>query len=283
MKYFIITAALVYTFGIAHGQVIDDPVRDFLTLPIEDRYGEASAVSRIDKVSIDLDLDGKAELLIGHHKMWLGDNEAVYFAIYKELPSGGYKRLTKPSEDVALTLRDGRPEYNFVGRVDELGDTGLLICNPPLGDAELSTQRIESRVFVSIAGDVVRVRELPGLDLSKEADQAFYRKYFPLSGKQGGYQSVSMKPDALKALGLVLPDWTKPIRVEVSETVTSQSALKASSTHLVEPPTPKKSPEATPSPTTPSEEPTSSTPWSIIVVLIVAATGLLWLLFKGRK
>ncbi len=36
-------------------------------------------------------------------------------------------------------------------------------------------------------------------------------------------------------------------------------------------------------PSTPSEEPTSSTPWSIIVVLIVAATGLLWLLLKKRK
>lgn len=34
---------------------------------------------------------------------------------------------------------------------------------------------------------------------------------------------------------------------------------------------------------TPSEEPASSTPWSIIVVLIVAATGLLWLLLKKRK
>lgn len=33
----------------------------------------------------------------------------------------------------------------------------------------------------------------------------------------------------------------------------------------------------------PSEEPTSSTPWSIIVVLIVAAIGLLWLLVKKRK
>ena len=32
-----------------------------------------------------------------------------------------------------------------------------------------------------------------------------------------------------------------------------------------------------------SEEPISSTPWSIIVVLIVAATGLLWLLLKKRK
>ncbi|MFN0075620.1 MAG: hypothetical protein ACKVY0_04010 [Prosthecobacter sp.] len=31
-----------------------------------------------------------------------------------------------------------------------------------------------------------------------------------------------------------------------------------------------------------SKEPTSSTPWSIIVVLIVAAGGLLWLLLKRR-
>ena len=32
-----------------------------------------------------------------------------------------------------------------------------------------------------------------------------------------------------------------------------------------------------------SDKPDSSTPWSIIVVLIVAAIGLLWLLLKGRK
>ena len=33
----------------------------------------------------------------------------------------------------------------------------------------------------------------------------------------------------------------------------------------------------------PSKEPASSTPWGIIVVLTVAATGLLWLLFKRRS
>jgi hypothetical protein len=41
-------------------------------------------------------------------------------------------------------------------------------------------------------------------------------------------------------------------------------------------------PEAKPT-ATPSEEPASSTPWSIIVVLIVAASGLLWLLLKRRS
>lgn len=48
------------------------------------------------------------------------------------------------------------------------------------------------------------------------------------------------------------------------------------------PPTKAKPSEAAKLPA-PSEEPTSSTPWSIILVLIVAATGLLWLLLKGRK
>jgi hypothetical protein len=42
-----------------------------------------------------------------------------------------------------------------------------------------------------------------------------------------------------------------------------------------------KAPQSKPTPT-PSEEATSSTPWSIIVVLIVAAAGLLWLLLKRR-
>jgi hypothetical protein len=45
---------------------------------------------------------------------------------------------------------------------------------------------------------------------------------------------------------------------------------------------PSKKPNTNPT-SAPSEEPTSSTPWSTIVVLIVAAIGLLWLLLKGRK
>jgi hypothetical protein len=56
-------------------------------------------------------------------------------------------------------------------------------------------------------------------------------------------------------------------------------------TKLNPPPTPqsslpKKAPDATP--VAPSEEPTSSTPWRVIVVLIVAASGLLWLVLKRR-
>lgn len=50
-----------------------------------------------------------------------------------------------------------------------------------------------------------------------------------------------------------------------------------------QPPTTKQTPEAKPTLPTASEESTSSEPWSIIVVLIVAAMGLLWLLLKRRS
>jgi hypothetical protein len=63
---------------------------------------------------------------------------------------------------------------------------------------------------------------------------------------------------------------------------TPQAPQLAKASPMVQPQTPQKAPEAKPTPI-PSEEPTSSTPWSIIVVLIVAATGLLWLLVKKRK
>ena len=46
---------------------------------------------------------------------------------------------------------------------------------------------------------------------------------------------------------------------------------------------PKKAPEAKPTVPTPNEEPASSTLWSMIMVLVVVAIGLLWLLLKKRK
>jgi hypothetical protein len=66
----------------------------------------------------------------------------------------------------------------------------------------------------------------------------------------------------------------------------TDTAPTAKSTSLVSSPSPKngtKEPPAKPMPTTTSGEPTSSTPWSIIVVLIMAAIGLLWLVLRNRK
>ncbi len=64
---------------------------------------------------------------------------------------------------------------------------------------------------------------------------------------------------------------------------TSQSPKPPSQTlRAIEPSSSKKSLESK-STSIPSEGPTSSTPWSIIVVLIVAGCGLLWLVLKRRS
>jgi hypothetical protein len=67
-----------------------------------------------------------------------------------------------------------------------------------------------------------------------------------------------------------------------SQTTTTQAPV-IPPTVPAAPTAPKKAPSTAPASSTPSEEPTSSTPWSIIVVLIVAASGLLWLFLKNRK
>jgi hypothetical protein len=48
-------------------------------------------------------------------------------------------------------------------------------------------------------------------------------------------------------------------------------------------PAPKKAPEAKPTVPTPNEEPASSTPWNMIVALVMVAIGLLWLLLRKAK
>lgn len=62
-----------------------------------------------------------------------------------------------------------------------------------------------------------------------------------------------------------------------------QDSTSTNSPSTLQPPALKKELEVKPAVASASEEPVSSTPWSIIVVLIVAASGLLWLLLKRRN
>lgn len=85
----------------------------------------------------------------------------------------------------------------------------------------------------------------------------------------------------LKATGMATspPSIEQPAAQPLSTKAQTTPAPKPPS--VVQPPTPK-APEAKPTSTS-SEEPASSTPLSIIMVLIVALTGLLWLLLKRRS
>lgn len=68
-----------------------------------------------------------------------------------------------------------------------------------------------------------------------------------------------------------------------SKTDTSTASDQRTKQTVLAPPTAKKINEAKSAAPTPSEEPKSSTPWSVVVVMIVAALGLLWLVLKRRS
>ena len=98
----------------------------------------------------------------------------------------------------------------------------------------------------------------------------------PTAEQLRSYEASFGKLEALATKGTLQKSdpTSQPATAQASAIPTTVPALQ---------PAPKKAPEAKPTQVTPSEEPPSSTSWSIIVVLIVAATGLLWLLVKKRK
>ena len=77
----------------------------------------------------------------------------------------------------------------------------------------------------------------------------------------------------------LIADYAAKFKVQIEGDDASSTKSLATQPSVV---VPQKAP-APKTATPPSPEPSSSTPWSIIVVLIVAACGLLWLLFKRRS
>jgi hypothetical protein len=179
MKLQIAIAFVLAGVAFAADSLVRDPVADFLSLPIKDRYTDASEVVKIYRASIDINSDGSPETLVGHHMMWWGDNNGIYWAIYTK-DGDQFKRLTRPDEDVRLQLYDGNPDFMYVGGVIEQGGTGLLIAVPQLQRSDVKAELIgvEHLIFISIQNGRAITKELPGLDFSKEADKAFYQKYF---------------------------------------------------------------------------------------------------------
>jgi hypothetical protein len=95
-------------------------------------------------------------------------------------------------------------------------------------------------------------------------------------------------PEFRFQIAAIDPSYKSPLADAVPKSAEAEPSTSSASSPAQAPP-PSVKPSPTPKApeakavTTQSEEPASSTQWSIIVVLIMAATGLLWLLLKGRK
>jgi hypothetical protein len=169
----------------------------------------------------------------------------------------------------ALLLKQ-RPKTGLVERLSgkkfEKGDNPFEIVK--LGGFKIGTWASAARIKEQRAISLSLSIEYPTDGVTRDLD------FKPLRPPPG-YEHLPMSP------GWPSPTEYPPYKGGQTSTppkgVASRNPGAAAST-----PAPKQAPNSNTEPT-PSEEPPSQTPWSIIVVLIVAAIGLLWLLVKNRK
>lgn len=132
-----------------------------------------------------------------------------------------------------------------------------------------------SLAFFEVSASGITRRESRKIE-PNGADKAEFDELFA-ARLNGASPKIDLKRTALPKLqGATTPSGKTDATHDRGETT---PAPKPPS--VVQPPTPKKAPE--PKAATTSEEPTSSTPWTVVSVLVVAALGLLWLLLKNRK
>lgn len=217
-------------------------------------------------VVADINGDGNEDLLItsqSQNEAENGDERDYNWAVYSGAADG---RLTK-----ATTLLDGikqgsqtiRMDRYWVGYIPEIKNHGLLHLVSGMGGhamCQLHALILTGETFTDVPiGEPVSAE-----DNFKIYDQRIQSKGHPTTSKATAAQ-VRQLQSATKASPKAPTD---PI---------------ATPPAIAQPTTPKKAPESESIPTISIEEPISSTPWSIILVLILAATGLLWLLVKRIK
>ena len=96
------------------------------------------------------------------------------------------------------------------------------------------------------------------------------------------FQQIMKSEEYRKSLLAALNPAVKPTK-DASENPAQQPPPKDDHLPSAMRPAPKKVPDERPAKVTPSEKPASSSLWSIIVVLIAATLGLLWLLLKRHS
>lgn len=190
------------------------------------------------------------------------------------------KEPTLPSDSVDLRKAVQSAEAVMVVRFTGFGTPDF---GPP---GEMVYQGATAQVQKSMKGTQnkqlscsFRLRTFPP-DKKEELPQVNVDYILTGSSSSGDFEATKVISATQDNLKLVADLIGSPSSSSIES---ATSATSVSSEPVEKPSETKKINESKPPTTTPSEEPASSTPWSIIVVLIVAVTGLLWLLHKKRK
>lgn len=213
--------------------------------------------------------------------------------IVTSLPGSGYKVFD-------VSSKDGPPVFAFVYEPVEIDEGGVVIEgveeNEQRQMIELSAPDETARYKVTDRAQVIGRRDGVGIFAQSPDGKPKLR----LSGisklieYKGDFGVPIVQPSPVSSFELAIDRGrieqpSNAVKVSKLNAVPeaksakngSSPPTKAHLSPLAQPTAPKKAPEVKPSVT--KVEPTASTPWNIIVVLILAANVLLWFLLKKRK
>ena len=162
------------------------------------------------------------------------------------------------------SLPTGAPkDWNEIAIIGRGGIAGLLISSVTKVAEPADYQRIvEAVLATNDAAKTAKLREAVSLVSAKDEFERLLKLHGPGAARKE-FDPTKINPSSPPSPSL-----------DFSKSKNSASPIKET--------TPKKASEVRLA-SSPNEEPPSSTPWSIIVVLIVAGCGVLWLLVKRRK
>lgn len=189
-------------------------------------------------------------------------NSGTESKVYEILPNGSHRAI-----EIRLprVTHDAGPKGFITGW--SWADNKTLI-----GEAEIDTEKgefIERRIYVLHLNESVLSRlDLKALNLPSTEG---------LTVSKVGLELDRLRISVGSSEFTVKADLKTPPKIEKQQ----EEASKPTAPFVTPKQSAPKAIEAKPS--LPSEEQASSTLWSVVIVLIVAAIGLLWLLLKGRK
>lgn len=129
----IVLAPLYSTLGVDQPNVVTDPVADYIARHKDDFRKDDEKNEHVIELEIDIDHDGKKDLLLASQKSSLFDSEyknSVYvWDMYRKLSDGQYALIDqKKSSDETVKGQsiDLDPDKIYVGYIDEIKAWGIL-------------------------------------------------------------------------------------------------------------------------------------------------------------
>lgn len=271
----IVISSFSHALGAGPLRVVADPLADFSEQHKNDLRNEDARDERIVRLEVDLDNDGRQDVLLSAEKTGQEDGEyenRVYtWDVYRKLGDGSFAamELQKFETPDGPQLLQGRIEFDpdmfYVGFVKEANAYGLVatLYLPKHNGVELSTYVLR--------GDYFEQLNFPE---PKNPAKIYHRNETNDVPDLPETARTYLAKPSLKMVTVSRPATTAPSAPK-HETTTKAGSVPAAAKSTA--------PEAKPASLTPGEEPASSTRWSVIAVLIVVGSGVLLLVLKKRK